>query len=90
LVAAVAGLDVAKMVLQQGRLGQAHEIARELLQRAEHCKLPRAAWSALSAFEIMCGFKIATILNVERVQRFLRQLEGRPGLRWEPQLILFG
>ena len=90
LVAAVAGLDVAKIVLRQGRLDQAYEVARELLARAERCRLPPAAQSALHTFEIMCEMRLAETRNAERVQRFLRDLERRPSLQWEPDLILYG
>jgi tetratricopeptide (TPR) repeat protein len=90
LVAAVAGLDVAKIVLRQGRLDQVYEVARELLARAERCRLPPAAQSALHTFEIMCEMRLAETKNAERVQRFLKDLERRPSLRWEPDLILYG
>jgi len=90
IVAAVAGLDVAKIVLRQGRLDQAYEVARELLARAERCRLPPAARSALHTFEIMCEMRLAETRNAERVQRFLKDLERRPSLQWEPDLILYG
>jgi tetratricopeptide (TPR) repeat protein len=90
LVAAVAGLDLAKIVLRQDRLDQAYKIAEELLARAEQCRLPQAAQRALHSFETMCEVKVAKVANAERVQRFLSQLERRPSLQWEPKLILNG
>jgi hypothetical protein len=90
LVAAVAGLDLAKIVLRQDRLDQAYKIAEELLARAEQCRLPQAAQRALHTFETMCEVKVAKVANAERVQRFLSQLERRPSLQWEPKLILNG
>jgi tetratricopeptide (TPR) repeat protein len=90
LPAAVAGLDLAKIALLQGSLDHTYEISCELARRAEERGLPRSAQCALHAFRSMCETRIVQIVNAERVQRFLHQLEHHAALAWEPTLLHFG
>lgn len=90
LAAAVAGLDLAKLLLRQGKTGPVHELAKELTARAKERKVHPEAVSALHGFEYVCRVKVVSVRNAELTQRFLHQLESWPSLRWEPELMFVG
>jgi tetratricopeptide (TPR) repeat protein len=89
-VAAVAGLDLAKLLLRQGKTGPVHELAKELTARAKERKIHPEAVNALHGFEYVCRVKVVSVQNAELTQKFLHQLESWPSLRWEPELMFAG
>jgi tetratricopeptide (TPR) repeat protein len=89
-VAAVAGLDLAKLLLRQGKTGPVHELAKELSARAKERKIHPEAVNALHGFEYVCRVKVVSVQNAELTQKFLNQLESWPSLRWEPELMFVG
>jgi len=89
-VAAVAGLDLAKLLLRQGKAQQVHDLARDLVARAKERKIHPEAVNALHGFEYVCRVKVVSVQNAELTQKFLYQLESRPSLTWEPELMFVG
>jgi tetratricopeptide (TPR) repeat protein len=89
-VAAVAGLDLAKLLLRQGKIGPLNELAAELVARARERKIHPEAVNALHGFDYVCRVKVVSVRNAELTQKFLHRLESRPGLRWEPELMFVG
>ena len=89
-VAAVAGLDLAKLLLRQGKVGPLHELAKELAARARERKIHPEAINALRGFEYVCRVKVVSVRNAELTQKFLNRLEDRPSLTWEPELMFVG
>jgi len=89
-VAAVAGLDLAKLLLRQGKVGPLHELAKELAARARQRKIHPEAVNALRGFEYVCRVKVVSVRNAELTQKFLNRLEDRPSLTWEPELMFVG
>jgi len=89
-VAAVAGLDLAKLLLRQGKVGPLHELAKELAARARKRKIHPEAINALRGFEYVCRVKVVSVRNAELTQKFLNRLEDRPSLTWEPELMFVG
>jgi tetratricopeptide (TPR) repeat protein len=90
LVSAVAGLDLAKLLLRQGKTEPVNELARELVARARERKIHPEAVNALHGFEYVCRVKVVSVRNAQLTQKFLHQLESRPGLRWEPERMFVG
>jgi tetratricopeptide (TPR) repeat protein len=90
LVSANAGLDLAKLLLRQGKNEVVHELAKELVAHAKERKIHPEAVNALHGFEYVCRMKIVSVRNAQLTQKFLHQLESRPGLRWEPELMFVG
>jgi tetratricopeptide (TPR) repeat protein len=90
IVAAMAGLDLAKLLLRQGKTEPVNELARELVARAKERKIHPEAVNALHGFEYVCRVKVVSIRNAQLTQKFLHQLESRPGLRWEPERMFVG
>jgi len=89
-VAAMAGLDLAKLLLRQGKVGPLHELAKELAARARERKIHPEAVNALRGFEYVCRVKVVSVRNAELTQKFLNRLEDRPSLTWEPELMFVG
>jgi tetratricopeptide (TPR) repeat protein len=90
IVAAMAGLDLAKLLLRQGKTEPVNELARELVARAKERKIHPEAVNALHGFEYVCRVKVVSVRNAQLTQKFLHQLESRPGLRWEPERMFVG
>lgn len=88
--ATIVGLDLAKVILQQGDSVRLHELAKELVERARNREMHREARNALYCFEIVCRLRVATLENVERVRGFLDRLYNSPSLRWQAELLFFG
>jgi len=89
-VAAAAGLDLAKLLLRQGKVGPLHDLAKELAARARERKIHPEAINALRGFEYVCRVKVVSVRNAELTQKFLSRLEDRPSLTWEPELMFVG
>ncbi len=88
LVATIAGLDLAKVLFQQGKLDQLHRLVRELRVAAEAYRLQDSVSRALGTLEVMCQVQQVTLAMVEAVQRFFQRLQHNPRFNWEPELIL--
>jgi hypothetical protein len=87
-VAAVAGLDLAKVLLLQGKTMEAHELAQTLYQRS--AVLPHEARSALLTFELLCRHRAAVAFYADRVAvaRFLDKLQHDRSLKWNPEMLV--
>jgi tetratricopeptide (TPR) repeat protein len=87
-VAAVAGLDLAKVLLAQGKHRELHALSVELVARARAKRIHQGARDALRCFEIMCRYGAATAHTTKLLQRFLEESERRPSLRFVPELVI--
>jgi hypothetical protein len=87
---AIAGVDLAKVYLQQSRHQELHALSQELLARARAKGIHHNAQEALHCFEILCRVGQATVPGAERLKRFLEEAERRPGLCFEPELLVVG
>jgi tetratricopeptide (TPR) repeat protein len=90
LVAAVAGVDQVKLVLQQGELERAAELGRKLRERAEEKEILPQAYHAILTLEVACRHHVATVRMAELVGRFLDRLQHDRHLKWHPELMLIG
>jgi tetratricopeptide (TPR) repeat protein len=88
LVATIAGLDLAKVLFQQGKLDQLHRLVRELRVAAEAYRLQDSVSRALATLELVCQVQTVTLAMVEAVQRFFQRLQHNPRFTWDPELIL--
>jgi tetratricopeptide (TPR) repeat protein len=88
LVATIAGLDLAKILFQQGKLDPLYQLVRELRVAAEAHRLPGSVGRALATLELMCQVQTVTLAMVERVRQFFQRLQHNPRLPWDPELIL--
>lgn len=88
LVAAIAGLDLAKVLFQQGKLAPLYGLVRELRVTAEAHQLQSSVSRAFGTLEVMCQVQAVTLPMVEAVQRFLQRLQHNPRFLWDPELIL--
>lgn len=84
-VAAVAGLDLAKVLLLQGKIVEAHGLAQTLYQRS--AVLPHEARHALLTFELLCRHRTALASYAEQVGRFLSRLSHDRTLKWNPEML---
>jgi tetratricopeptide (TPR) repeat protein len=88
LVATIAGLDLAKVLFQQGRMEPFYRLVREMHVAAEAHKLPESVSKALATLELMYQAQAVTLPMVEAVQRFFQRLQHNPRFPWNPELIL--
>jgi hypothetical protein len=88
LVATIAGLDLAKILFQQGKLDPLYRLVRELRVAAEAHQLPGSVGRALAILEVLCQVQNVTLAMMEAVQRFFQRLQHNPRLSWDPELIL--
>ena len=84
----MAGVDLAKVLLQQGKLGPLHKLTLELRATAETRGLQEPVRHALISLEVVCRAGVATLSMVENVRRFLNHLQHNPNLRWNEELLL--
>jgi hypothetical protein len=87
-VATIAGLDLAKILFQQGKLDSLYRLVRELRMAAETHHLPGSVGRALATLEVMCQVQNVTLAMVERVRQFFQRLQHNPRLPWDPELLL--
>ncbi len=88
-VAAVAGVDLAKVFLDQKKHRALHSTALDLLERAKRKKLDGSAQLALLTFEVMCDKKIAEKRHASFLQKFIQKAELHPGLHFEPRMMIY-
>jgi tetratricopeptide (TPR) repeat protein len=87
-VAAIAAVDLAKVYLQAGKLGDLHDLALELLHRSRDRRLHRPVQEALHCFELLCRHRVATVLYMQRVKSFLEEAQHRPSLTFHLEQIV--
>jgi tetratricopeptide (TPR) repeat protein len=86
--AALVGLDLAGVLLRQGRKPEAKGLASELYRTFEERGIHREAVRALQFFEIVCVKEVANFRMAEEVRKFLDRLQSDPGLRFEPEQVI--
>jgi tetratricopeptide (TPR) repeat protein len=79
--AGIAGLDVAKVWLRQGRQDKVLPLAEELLEAFIELDIRREAVAALEVLRKACVQKRLTLALVTRLAEFLRALEAPPAGR---------
>lgn len=87
--AALVGLDLAGVLLRHGRKPEAKGLASELYRTFEERGIHREAVRALQFFEIVCVKEVANFRMAEEVRKFLDRLQGDPGLRFEPEQVIY-
>lgn len=81
--AAIAGLDLAAVWLEQGKAARVEELAREMLATFRSLGIQREALRALDFLHRVCARSAATPGLVRHVGRFLLDLEREPQLRFQ-------
>lgn len=82
--AALVGLDLAEVLLRQGRAPEVRVLAREILETFEDLGIQPEALKAMRYLRTACEREMATPGMVQRVVSFLRRLEWQPQLRFAP------
>lgn len=81
--AALAGLDLAAVWLEQGKVERVKELAEDMLATFRRLGIQREALRAMDCLKRACEQEAATPDLARRVGRFLRRLEREPQLRFE-------
>ncbi len=89
-VAAVAGLDLAEVMLRQDKKTEAHCLAVDLYNTFQEQKIDVEAQRALMTFEVVCGYQSATPEMARRMRDFLDRRQHNRTLRFEPLQVLYG
>lgn len=84
--AGIAGLDVAKVWLRQGRDAEVMPLAQELVETFIELDIRREAVAALMVLQEACARRILTLELVERVAEYLRELEELPATAAAPAM----
>jgi tetratricopeptide (TPR) repeat protein len=82
--AALVGLDLAAVWLQQGNNAAVRELAEEILETFAALRIQREGLKAVRFFREACRREMATPALVQKVAGFLRRLEWQPQLRFAP------
>lgn len=82
--AALVGLDLAAVWLQQGNNSAVRELAEEILETFAALRIQREGLKAVRFFREACRREMATPALVQKVAGFLRRLEWQPQLRFAP------
>lgn len=85
--AALAGLDLAAVWLQQGLTSDVLSLAQGMLDTFRDLGIHREAVKALRFFHLACKEKVVTARLAYGVRSFLVQLQNEPKLRFEPSLV---
>lgn len=88
LVATIVGLDLGKVLFQQGKLDQLYTLVRELRIAAEAYRLQDSVSRALGMLETTCRVQVVTLAMIEAVQRFFHRLQYNPDFTWTHELLL--
>lgn len=89
-VAAVAGLDLAEVMLRLDKKTEAHCLAIDLYNIFQERRIDVEAQRALMAFEVVCGYQAATPQMARRTRDFLDRRQHNRALRFEPLQVLYG
>jgi len=82
---AVVSLELALILLAQGRAGETRRLAEEMLLIFQAQKIEREALAALQIFCDAARSETATIELTRRIVKFLYQARHNPELRFEPE-----
>lgn len=82
--AALVGLDLAAVWLQQGNNAAVRKLAEEILETFAALRIQREGLKAVRFFREACRREMATPALVQKVAGFLRRLEWQPQLRFAP------
>lgn len=88
-VAAVAGLDLAEILLRQDKHAEAHALAVDLYDTFQERRIDVEAQRALMTFEVVCSVKAATPRIARRIGDFLDRRQHNPMLLFEPLGVLY-
>jgi tetratricopeptide (TPR) repeat protein len=88
-VAAVAGLDLAEVLLRQFKHSEAHALSVDLFNTFQERRIDIEAQRALMTFEVVCSIQAATPTIARRIGEFLDQRQHNPRLLFEPLRILY-
>jgi len=83
-LAAMLGLELAGVVLRQGRPDEVEELAEEALEIFQNLEVGREALKAVRYLREACRQRAATAELVQQVVRFLTRFEQQPELRFAP------
>jgi len=89
-VAAVAGLDLAEVMLRQSKPSEAHALSVDLFNTFQEHQIDVEAQRALMTFEVVCSVQAATPKIARRIGEFLDRRQHNPRLLFEPLRILYG
>ncbi|HEX2223689.1 MAG TPA: tetratricopeptide repeat protein [Thermoanaerobaculia bacterium] len=87
--AALVGLDIAGVYLRQDRKSEVKGLASDLYRTFEERGIHLEAIRALQFFEVVCIKEVANFRMAEEVRKFLGRLQGDPGLRFEPEQVIY-
>jgi tetratricopeptide (TPR) repeat protein len=82
--AALVGIELAAVWLQQGRATEVQELATEMHEIFDELGVEREAAKAFYFIREACRSQVVNLLLIERIRAFLEQLPWRPGARFEP------
>lgn len=82
--AAVLGLDLVALWLQQGRAAEVRTLAEEMYETFELLEVRQAAQHALYFVREACRRQRLTVPMIQRVRSFIEQVSWNPELRFEP------
>jgi tetratricopeptide (TPR) repeat protein len=82
--AAVLGLDLAALWLQEGRAAEVRALAEEMYETFELLEVHQAAQHALYFVREACRRQRVTVPMIHRVRSFMEQVTRNPELRFEP------
>jgi tetratricopeptide (TPR) repeat protein len=88
-VAAVAGLDLAEVLLRQDKHAEAHALATDLFNTFQEQRIDVEAQRALMTFEVVCSCQVATPKIARRIGDFLDRRQHDRELLFEPLGILY-
>ncbi|HEX7183583.1 MAG TPA: helix-turn-helix domain-containing protein [Thermoanaerobaculia bacterium] len=80
---ALVSLDLARLLLGQGRAAEVRRLAREMLWIFKSQAMPKHALAVLGVFRRAAEQEAATVELTRKVQRFLEKARNRPELRFE-------
>ena len=86
--AALAGLDLATVLLREGKWAELRELAEEMYETFSDLEISREATKALDFLREACVEETVTVPAIEGVQDFLSRLAWRSSLRFEPKSLL--
>ncbi len=83
-LAAMLGLELAGVMLRQGRPDEVEELATEAFETFRDLAVGREALKAVRYLQQACHQRAASAEKVQKVLMFLYRLEQKPGLRFAP------
>jgi tetratricopeptide (TPR) repeat protein len=81
--AALVSLELAVVLLEEGRTAEVNEVARRLAPVFDSQGVHREALAALLVFRSAAEAEAATVVETRRILYFLRRAQLDPGLHWD-------